>query len=129
MVNIANRLKEIRIKSGLSQEDVAKLMGINVRTYQNYEYGRTRMDCGNLLQLCEKLNLSMDYLFDRTGDPQAHLRKEKEPSARERVAELEGILRDLGIFADKMEKQAAELKEKIDKLTKGERKKPSGNTE
>ena len=42
------KLKDIRTKAGLSQSALAKLSGVNVRTIQEYEYGRKIVDSAKL---------------------------------------------------------------------------------
>ena len=37
-------IKELRINKGLTQNEAAKLVGLSLRTYQNYEYGASTRD-------------------------------------------------------------------------------------
>lgn len=39
-----NIIKELRISKGLSQLEAASLVGLSIRTYQNYEYGKSTRD-------------------------------------------------------------------------------------
>lgn len=59
------KLKELRKKMGKKQEEVAKELGLNVRTYQNYEIGRRQPDFSTLIQLADFFNVSLDELFER----------------------------------------------------------------
>ncbi len=43
-VYIAERLKALRLKAGLSQQSFAAALGIHWRSVQDWEIGRTRVD-------------------------------------------------------------------------------------
>lgn len=65
-----NKLKELREKSGLSQSQLAKLSGVNVRVLQNYEQGARNLNgakLNTLLLFCKALNCK---LHDLVTDPQ-----------------------------------------------------------
>ncbi len=63
-MNLANKLKEGRIKMGYSQEKVEKLTGIKERTISNYENGVSRPDVDNLKKLIDLYDLDPDALFE-----------------------------------------------------------------
>ncbi|MCG4528191.1 helix-turn-helix domain-containing protein [Intestinimonas massiliensis] len=62
------RLREMRLKKGFRQKDMADLLGITPRAYQYYEEGKRYPDFRGLLLLAEHLNVSIDYLVGRTDD-------------------------------------------------------------
>ena len=62
------RLREMRLKKGFRQKDMADLLGITPRAYQYYEEGKRNPDFRGLLLLAEHLNVSIDYLVGRTDD-------------------------------------------------------------
>ena len=62
------RLREMRLKKGFRQKDMADLLGITPRAYQYYEEGKRYPDFRGLLLLAEHLNVSIDYLVSRTDD-------------------------------------------------------------
>ena len=41
-MTLSERLKQLRDKSNMKQEEIAKGMGIPLRTYSRYEYGERR---------------------------------------------------------------------------------------
>lgn len=98
MINIASRLQEVRFMFDLSQADVAELMGITSRTYQNYEYGRTKMDCEGIYKLCEKLNISLDYFFGRTDDMHSHQHTATPQGKRHDESDIKGFIGDVDSF-------------------------------
>lgn len=64
----AERLKALRKERKLRQSDVAKLLGIGVRTYQYYEGDEHRPDYEMLIKLADFFGVSTDYLLGRTGE-------------------------------------------------------------
>lgn len=58
------RLKEFRNKSGLTQGEVAEILSIPKRTYQNYEYEIREPDSRILCKLADLYNTSIDELLD-----------------------------------------------------------------
>ena len=62
------RLREMRLKKGFRQKDMADLLGITPRAYQYYEEGKRYPDFRGLLLLAEHLNVSIDSLVGRTDD-------------------------------------------------------------
>lgn len=62
MRNISNRLKELRKTRGLSQQQVAKGMGIPQQTYQKLEAGHTK-NSKALLRVANYFNTTPEYLL------------------------------------------------------------------
>lgn len=63
------RLKELRKKKGLSQEQVAKDLNISMRAYQNYEYGQREPNIEMILKLAEYYDVTTDYLLEKESSP------------------------------------------------------------
>ena len=59
------KLKNIRLKMGLKQWEVAEKLGIKTQTYENYELGRREPNLDTLLQLADFFHVSLDELFGR----------------------------------------------------------------
>ncbi|MBO7474743.1 MAG: LexA family transcriptional regulator [Ruminococcus sp.] len=57
------RLKQIRLENGLSQEQMAKKLGLNRRTYSTYEQGTRNMGSATILKVCQTFNLTSDELL------------------------------------------------------------------
>ena len=60
---IKERLKNARINAGLSQSKMAEKLGIPIRTYRSYEHGERDVGTVMLLNICNTLNVSSDYLI------------------------------------------------------------------
>ena len=58
------RLKEARKAARMTQEEVAKILGVNQNTYSYWETGKTKIDNVSLSKLAEIFNVSIDYLLD-----------------------------------------------------------------
>ena len=56
------RYKDIRTSRKLTQQQVADLLGIPLRTYQNYERGINEPDTDMLCKSADNLGVTVDYL-------------------------------------------------------------------
>lgn len=55
--------KAMRVNSGLTQSDVASLMGVTVKTIQNWESGTSAPDAIQFAALCRAYGCSRDDIF------------------------------------------------------------------
>lgn len=62
MSTIAERIRKLREQKGLSQSEVAKLLGINRTTYVHYETGYSK-PTQKLKELCKLFNTTADYIM------------------------------------------------------------------
>lgn len=69
MDTIGARLKKLRTDRELTQEDVAKHLGIARATLASWETDRREPDGETLRQLADFFNVSLDFLLCRTDDP------------------------------------------------------------
>ena len=61
--SFGSKLKELRIKSGLTQAQLADRLDISASTIGMYEQDRREPDNDTLIMLCNELNASVDYLL------------------------------------------------------------------
>ncbi|MBR1865277.1 MAG: helix-turn-helix transcriptional regulator [Lachnospiraceae bacterium] len=75
MINgLPEKLKDLRIKYGLSQKDVATRLGISPSIVSGYETGDRTPSTENLLALSYLYNCTTDYLLGRdTSTPDSIL--------------------------------------------------------
>lgn len=66
---VAKRIKECRLAKGLSQEDLAHLLGKSRTNIVNYEAGRTTLPGSVIVDLSNILKVSTDYLLGLSDDP------------------------------------------------------------
>ena len=58
------RLKELRLKNNLTQEDIAKKINKSAVAYGYYESGRNEPDLKTLLTLADFYHVTIDYLVE-----------------------------------------------------------------
>lgn len=59
------RLKQLRQKKGLTQQEIADLVHVNRVTYTNWEKGNREPNFEMVLKLADLLEVSLDWLFGR----------------------------------------------------------------
>ena len=68
MMNFGQKLKAIRIKENLTQTELGKMVGVSLRTIQNYEAGKSYPKQHEIYdKLAKALNTNVNYLVTR-GD-------------------------------------------------------------
>ena len=63
------RLKEIRKAKHISQVKLAMELGTSQNTISRYETGERQADYKMLIALADYFNVSIDYLLERTDNP------------------------------------------------------------
>lgn len=63
-----NRLYELRRRAGLSQEELAELLGVTRQAVQKWEAGTSRPDMDNLTALADYFQVSLDHLVRGTEE-------------------------------------------------------------
>lgn len=69
MEKFSTRLRLCRLKQGLTQEDIAPILGIRYSTYCRYEHGGTEPVISDAAHIADYFQVSLDYLAGRTDDP------------------------------------------------------------
>ncbi len=64
------RLKELRKAKGISQLRLAVELNMNQNSISRYESGAREADYATLIKLGDYFNVSIDYLLERTDNPQ-----------------------------------------------------------
>ena len=62
-------LKAIREDRDIKQKDIAKYLNVSQNTYSQYETGVISLTAEVLIKLSDYYNVSVDYLLDRTANP------------------------------------------------------------
>lgn len=65
ILQIGNKLKELRISEGLTQQELSARLGISRVNYTRYETDKVRPDYETLIKLADFYNVSLDEIFDR----------------------------------------------------------------
>ena len=64
MKNIGKKIKELRIKKGLSQEELAENATVNLRTIQRIENDENNPSGKTLRLICKALDVNVESIFD-----------------------------------------------------------------
>lgn len=58
-----NKLKGLRVEKGYIQEDIAKLIGMSLTSYQRKESGATQFTANELIRIAEVLKIDISEIF------------------------------------------------------------------
>ncbi|MGY3776836.1 helix-turn-helix domain-containing protein [Helcococcus sueciensis] len=76
-MNFATKLKKLRTKNNLTQEDLAKKSGISIKSISRYELGETIPRSRKYYEkLANALDVDIDYLFSQETNFLLNARKE-----------------------------------------------------
>ncbi len=64
MSELGDKLRQVRVSRGLSQQDASNMTGIKYKTINDYENGKSRPDVEKLALLCEAYDMSADYFIN-----------------------------------------------------------------
>ncbi len=67
-MNIGNKIKQLRLKAGLTQEQLSDSLGISAQSVSKWETGVTMPDISLLPLLSSVLGVTIDEIFDLTAD-------------------------------------------------------------
>ncbi len=83
-IEVANRLQQLRKAKGLSQEELANILGLSRQAISKWERAETSPDTDNLICLARLYNISIDKLLDTSES----MEEIKERIAQERIDEI-----------------------------------------
>jgi len=83
MMNMGERLRELRLRRKISQEEVARNIGITRSAYSHYEINNRQPVYDTLIKLAVYFDVSLDYIIGGT-----HSGEPSEPSAAPDSREL-----------------------------------------
>ena len=109
MQEIAQRLKSLRESVNLSQAKLAALMGATQASVNRYENGQSSPPLKILQWYADFFDVSMDYIFARTDQPEGRLYEHK-PKVLEAVTQENKELRQ---FVDMCFDPASPVSEKL----------------
>lgn len=67
-MNIGNKIKQLRLKAGLTQEQLAARLGVSAQSISKWETAVTMPDISLLPLLSSELGVTIDEIFDLTAD-------------------------------------------------------------
>lgn len=94
MDTFKDRIRKLREEKGLTQEELAKILGISRATLASWETGRREPDFETTSKIAEFFGVSIDYLLGRTNNPAPN--GSGKPSLEEEFSEIANVLRRSG---------------------------------
>ncbi len=70
MADFAERIKELRMEQGMTQEALGKVIGVKRYAVYTYERGLNYPEARCLIMLADYFKVSLDYLVGRTDKPE-----------------------------------------------------------
>lgn len=90
-------LKELRLKKGLSQRELAQILNVSTGTVGNWETGTREPDFAMTIKIADFLNVSLDTLLGRERRSDQFLTSEvTSPSEKELLTAFRKIGQELG---------------------------------
>lgn len=66
------RLRQLRRARGISQLKLAMDLHLNQNSISRYESGEREADYATLIRMADYFNVSIDYLLERTDNPEVN---------------------------------------------------------
>jgi len=63
--NIGERIKELRIKNNMTQNDLASVVGLTATGISYWESGKANPDIKSINKLADYFNVSIDYIYGK----------------------------------------------------------------
>lgn len=70
--HVGTRIRERRIMMGLSQQQMADMIGVTYQQAHKYERGINRISAGRLYEITQVLGVPVSYFFDGLEDSEEH---------------------------------------------------------
>ena len=65
---IGTRVKKVRLRKGISQEQFGEIIGIKKAAVSKIENGENSLSTGNLLAICRQFNVNKEWLINGNGE-------------------------------------------------------------
>jgi transcriptional regulator with XRE-family HTH domain len=88
MVRIGQRIKELRIKTGISQQKLAERLGVSRPTITQIESGERKVSSDELIKLAEIFDCTIDYLIGLKGEPEVVLQEQEKKPERSKEPDM-----------------------------------------
>lgn len=114
----SNKLKDLRVKSNLSQADISNILNIERGTYSQYETEYIIMPIKHLNKICSYFNVSLDYIFSIT-DKTNYLNSTNEINSEIAGKKLKEFRKENKITQEKLANELKTVHQVISKYEKG----------
>ena len=90
MIIVGNRIRQARVLAGLTQEQLAEMIGVSRTAIARWETAEAEPTLDHLLDLTRALRVSADYLLGIGGsDPLLEVLQEMAATLNQTIAELQ----------------------------------------
>lgn len=97
---VGNRMRERRIMLGLTQQQLAELIGVTYQQAHKYEKGINRIACGRLYTIAQTLGVEVGFFYDGFDSK----REAAKPSPQQRL--LLELTRSFATITDRRQQEA-----------------------
>ena len=119
MSEVGNRLRTLRENLHLSQKKIAEMVGIAQTSIYRYEMGQAEPNIKTLLWYADFFDVSLDYIFVRTDNPQGKLYQYEPQSFKEKMKDKEEWAQFVEMCFDPNSPMSARLKETLMQMMGG----------
>lgn len=109
-MDIGSKIKSLRLKKNLTQQELGKILGVEKSTISMYENNKSRPDDETKSKIADYFNVTTDYLLGRSDNPK--LTQEEEKDVYEKFEELKDSLEntdDLMFCGEILDNETREL--------------------
>lgn len=71
-MNFSKKLNSVRKNKKITAQQMADMLDMQIRSYRKYESGDAHPSLANLIKIADYLGCSVDYLLDRTDNPEVN---------------------------------------------------------
>lgn len=119
---VAKRLRQLREGMNISQTKIGKLLGVPQSSIYRYEYGQSSPSFENMVKFADYFDVSLDYLFGRTDNPQGKLYDYQPKALTEQVEGKEDLRQFIEMCFDPNSPMHDKLKDALFEMMGGEKK-------
>jgi len=92
---IGRRLRQARLAENLTQDGLAKKLGISFQQVQKYENGSNRVSASRLFSVAKVLNLPIIYFYDEIEGPGSAVATAEDSALPDRVIRVARVLSEI----------------------------------
>lgn len=67
--HVGNKIRQRRLERGVTQQELARALGISYQQVQKYENGNNRVSAGRMFILAQALGIGVNEFFEDFGSP------------------------------------------------------------
>ena len=119
MVAIGERLRALRESIGISQAKLSDISGTTQSAINRYEHNQAEAPYRILLWYANYFDVSLDYIFGRTDNPEGKLYKHQPEILKKKIEQGEDFKEFIEACFDPRSPMHSKLKEMMFKLAEG----------